>query len=508
MLQFLKSKKPHTKQEEDEKKEEHNNKDKPTPVDFLVHVSLAVDKPEDFKNEFGFDYMRTEYENIIQTDYEDLKAEYCVCNNIESYVLGKPYYTPWLAMFKDHKKITGYEVKLKLHTQKLEETPNDEIDAIQFACPVGIAMYDEEGNTKIEKLKYSEINDKIIQIKCTQSFSEHQYIAVVHAETKHSLGFLNLYKNNPAYRLNVKFVKVKFKGEVIFKTTDDKGKTTGHINFNNDTFNIKQIDPQGNIFEYPHKMPDHYTTAEQIKKYKLDTSLNTDLNLSNMINYIEENAKNTKKYLAQALIQLDIQPKLEEIKVDVESYDKQKPITMIGLPGIKKIKESIETQWGKDIQFNYNQLLLGLQELYSYHKKPDPGIVIFIMPINIVLRCSEKQDAVILEGYTKKINKITKFIMLTKPTAVTQKLPSVLAHQIAHSLGLVPTFQPNEEMDSSTNSSKHHFYRGTTDNLMDHTSGEEDFPKLTSKNKKKDMLWKWQWDIMQQDVQDLTIIKE
>jgi len=64
MLQFLKSKNPHTKQEEDEKKEEADNKDKPTPVDFLVHVSLAVDKPEDFKNEFGFDYMRPEYENI------------------------------------------------------------------------------------------------------------------------------------------------------------------------------------------------------------------------------------------------------------------------------------------------------------------------------------------------------------------------------------------------------------------------------------------------------------
>lgn len=28
------------------------------------------------------------------------------------------------------------------------------------------------------------------------------------------------------------------------------------------------------------------------------------------------------------------------------------------------------------------------------------------------------------------------------------------------------------------------------------------------KDKKKDTLWKWQWDIMQQDVQDLTTIKE
>lgn len=43
---------------------------------------------------------------------------------------------------------------------------------------------------------------------------------------------------------------------------------------------------------------------------------------------------------------------------------------------------------------------------------------------------------------------------------------------------------------------------------MDYTPESLTFDQLTVKDKKKDMLWKWQWDIMQQDAQDLTTIKE
>ncbi|AIP99718.1 hypothetical protein ACQ1Q1_00670 [Ornithobacterium rhinotracheale] len=71
---------------------------------------------------------------------------------------------------------------------------------------------------------------------------------------------------------------------------------------------------------------------------------------------------------------------------------------------------------------------------------------------------------------------------------------STLIHEIAHTLGLVHSFQEKEMDNGREVVSKHIFKTGTTDNVMDYSVNS-------------DVFWKWQWQKMQEDTNDLILEK-
>ena len=85
-----------------------------------------------------------------------------------------------------------------------------------------------------------------------------------------------------------------------------------------------------------------------------------------------------------------------------------------------------------------------------------------------------------------------KFIILTNNNNVTAP---TLVHEIAHTLGLVHSFQKDEfdEEENVTAHSKYRFKELKTENIMDYSKETISF-------------WKWQWEEMQKDDIDLVTI--
>lgn len=69
-------------------------------LNFLIHFR----RPDNYDGEFGFDWMRDDY-NTVCNNYKELKKEYYDCEKNEKVELpkGKEYFVPWLSMFAKQK---------------------------------------------------------------------------------------------------------------------------------------------------------------------------------------------------------------------------------------------------------------------------------------------------------------------------------------------------------------------------------------------------------------------
>ena len=79
---------------------------------YLIHFR----RPDNYKGEFGFDWMRDEYKNICY-NYNELKQEYTPCQ-----IQGQEYFVPWLSMFPNQENV---KIALNLENIKGELSRKD-----------------------------------------------------------------------------------------------------------------------------------------------------------------------------------------------------------------------------------------------------------------------------------------------------------------------------------------------------------------------------------------------
>lgn len=106
-----------------------------------VKFITKLERLDSYKGEFGFDWMRDNYEKDCE-DYEKLKKEYTPTK-----IHNQEYFVPWLSMFPNQKN-----VKLKLKITEIEGTVKD-TDIIKTPSKNGIKFEPKE-------LKVSQANGK------------------------------------------------------------------------------------------------------------------------------------------------------------------------------------------------------------------------------------------------------------------------------------------------------------------------------------------------------------
>ncbi|MDO6674201.1 hypothetical protein Q4517_01390 [Tenacibaculum sp. 1_MG-2023] len=143
---------------------------------------------DNYKGEFGFDWMRDDYQTICE-DYEKLKKEYTPTK-----IHDKDYFVPWLSMFPQQEN-----VKLKLEVEILEGTATD-VDIIKLPKKDGIRFEPEE-------VKVSEANEKEISVFCDTSISNDMNIKLFDKDDN-PVGEINIFRNKTIHNLKVKIVKV------------------------------------------------------------------------------------------------------------------------------------------------------------------------------------------------------------------------------------------------------------------------------------------------------------
>ena len=179
-------------------------------LNFLIHFR----RPDNYDGEFGFDWMRDDY-NTVCNNYKELKKEYYDCEKNEKVELpkGKEYFVPWLSMFakqkdtepkKEENKLEK-KVKLKIELEKLNNYQIQDDDYIEIPSKSDIIFNPNE-------IKVSEINENTtVEVVCKEPLKEDTTIEVIDKKSKHIIGKLNIMANNEVLLLNVKFVKVYWK---------------------------------------------------------------------------------------------------------------------------------------------------------------------------------------------------------------------------------------------------------------------------------------------------------
>ncbi len=134
-----------------------------------------LEKPDGYKGEFGFDWMRDNYKTICE-DYNKLKKEYTPIT-----IHNQEYFMPWLSMFPKQKN-----VKLKLVITEIEGI-SKETDIIKLLPKSGMKFEPNE-------FKVSEANGKEITVICESPLSKNIVISLVDKDDE-EVGKLNVFKN-------------------------------------------------------------------------------------------------------------------------------------------------------------------------------------------------------------------------------------------------------------------------------------------------------------------------
>ncbi|WP_435253790.1 hypothetical protein [Tenacibaculum sp. A30] len=144
---------------------------------------------DNYKGEFGFDWMRDDYQTICK-DYEKLKKEYTLTK-----IHDEDYFVPWLSMFPQQE-----DIKLKLEVEILEGTATD-VDIIKLPEKEGIRF-------EPEQVKVNESESKQIKIICNSPLSNDVTIDLLDKNDE-KVGAISVVKNDEDLVLKVKLVKVK-----------------------------------------------------------------------------------------------------------------------------------------------------------------------------------------------------------------------------------------------------------------------------------------------------------
>ena len=430
----------------------------PESINFLVHFKRI----DNYDYSFGFDWMDDGYKYSCK-NYEALKQEYVPAGeNTLWEPKGKEYFTPWVCMRKGQKN-----VRLKIEIEVLNKDAIKDNDIIVLPQQNGISF-------SLDEINVNEIISKgFVEVEvCCDTVSEENRLFLVLDKWKNTVGKLNFFKNKTTYQLDVRFVEVKFKGKLKMEYDQH----TIILNFSNNTSKV------------------------DFKDSELENKI-TSLELSKTIDrwkiYIKNNEAYFKKMFNQSLIEyLPIKDKrnhiaFEKILLDINDYTiGTQPINSDN-EDIKKIKLCIEQIDIDSIVCDLDTLLDSLKRIYIRNFGNYSGVIVFIMPI--IVRYPKKNENEKYQFYSAISDDVFKEGKNVLFANLNDLRKDILVHEVAHTLGLVHSFQ-SETIDKGRQViSKHIFNFRATENIMDYSNNTNSF-------------WKWQWEEMQKDCYDLKFI--
>ena len=173
-----------------------------------LKFTVQLERKDDYNGEFGFDWMRNNYDTISQ-NYEALKKEYK-----DAQINDKEYFVPYLSMFSKQKNVS---LNLKLNIAEGKVRKDDIIKlqskhGIKFE-PNEISVKDlEKEHMAIEKAKNEGDDSKIIRTEikvfCDNTLNEDINIELLDKNDK-PVGEIIFVKNSLTSKVKVKFIKVK-----------------------------------------------------------------------------------------------------------------------------------------------------------------------------------------------------------------------------------------------------------------------------------------------------------
>ncbi len=161
-----------------------------------IKFIAKLERKSDYKGEFGFDWMRTEYMPItkggqgISENYEKFKKEYTPIT-----IKGEEYFVPWLSMFPNQEHI-----QLKLTIDIKEGSPTDE-DIIKLPSKDGIRFDPQE-------IKVSQSNGKEITVHCDNPLTTDVKIELLDKDDQ-IVGKINIFKNANHEQLHFEITPVR-----------------------------------------------------------------------------------------------------------------------------------------------------------------------------------------------------------------------------------------------------------------------------------------------------------
>jgi hypothetical protein len=154
-----------------------------------VKFIAKLERPNNYKGEFGFDWMRKNYEEV-SSNYEELKKEYELIT-----IEDNEYFVPWLSMFHNQQKVV-LQLSIDILEGKIQKD-----DIIKLPPKNGIRFEPEEVQLK-------EANGTEIKVFCNSLLSNDTKIELLD-KNDNTVGKINVVKNDDIPKLLVHFVKVK-----------------------------------------------------------------------------------------------------------------------------------------------------------------------------------------------------------------------------------------------------------------------------------------------------------
>ncbi|WP_299184633.1 reprolysin-like metallopeptidase [uncultured Aquimarina sp.] len=446
-----------------------------------ILFSVQFERKRDYKGEFGFDWMRDNYQTVSQ-NYEELKKEYK-----DAQINGSEYFVPYLSMLPNQDNvILNFKLDVlegKAHKDDIIKLPAK--DGIKFK-PNKISLKDlqkEQEAINKEKAKgydgdVSKVTRVEVKVICENPLSQDTSIELLD-KNDNPVGEIIVVKNDEVNTVKIKFIKVM---------SNEPGNT-----YNKKTFG---------------QMPNGWVKST-IQKF------------------------NTK-YFNQSLIKAE-NGGLEEMIIDVESYENKGVLETLVINGVKGIP-----------RYN-NGFDRELYKEYVQNNGEYGGVIFF-------LSAFQQKDG--REGHAKLYPTELNYILMT-PGSVGSENVNSFAHELGHTLGLDHTWATKEEntkrletiektllkqktylekyktypdstpVKGSTKTlkdvrerknnyikelesekasrltfiPKHPFNKATTENVMDYNG--YDVPggeTIHNPNSEGISFWKWQWDIMTNEV--------
>ncbi|WP_229809253.1 hypothetical protein, partial [Aquimarina muelleri] len=434
--------------EEEEKKEE-------------VKCIAWLERLETYKGEFGFDWMRDNYKDICE-NYEELKKEY-----EQITIEGETYFVPWLSMFPNQENVS-----LNLKVKITEGNPKND-DVIKLPSKNGIRF--EPNEVKIKDIQKGEVTIKVF---CDTPLSKDTKIELLNKEN-HRVGKITVLKNDEIRKLNVKFIKV-MDNEV-------------------DSINNQRVFSQ---------MPPNWVD-ETIYKFN-------------------------KCYFNQALIKIKSDG-LEEMIIDVDKYVEKgvlKNLVINEVRGIPRYYNGFDRELYKEYMLK-NGEYRGVIFFLSAFQQPDTRQghgQLYPTEINYMLMSPEivgskslhsyahelghtlglDHSWVTIEDNNKRLLQIEKELnikreYLYKTKEYPETTPIKNSNEILKDLRLrvnkeIKLYE-SEKMSRTQFIPKHPFNKASTENVMDYNGYDlSDGTEIRNPNQEGFTFWKWQWQIMRNEV--------
>ena len=290
-----------------------------------IRFIATLERPSDYKGEFGFDWMRWHYEDSC-TDYDKLKKEYTPTK-----IEGEEYFVPWLSMFP---KQEG--VRLRLFCSEPEGHENlgeitDE-DIVKFKVSNGMRIEPEQMT-----LREADEND-FVNVFCDNPLTDDVVVDILNRYDE-VVGKLNVFKNanHEQFHFNITPVRVLRAG----KTDQD----------------IKLIDDGVDLDV---TVNEEKWSEKRFKGFS-DKNSNIEGNLANLQTYLN------KQSLNQALLQCTLK-NVYHIIIDEEKW----------------IADDLIVDEGR--AFKGNLLSIFAEEFQKQHPEASKkrGMLAFLLPIENV----------------------------------------------------------------------------------------------------------------------------